>query len=62
MGDSNTAELELRIENPSLNELENGSDHFDIVSGKDTFDLIFTKDQSIMNKYLLSFQTAQQVA
>ena len=38
-----TAELELRIENPSLNELESGSDHFDIVSSTDTFDLIFNK-------------------
>ena len=60
MGDSNTAELELRIENPSLNELENGSDQFDIVSGKDTFDLIFNENQAIMNKYLSSFELARQ--
>ena len=60
MGDSNTAELELRIENSSLNELENGSDHLDIVSGKDTFDFIFNENQAIMNKYLSSFELARQ--
>ena len=60
MGDSNTAELELRIENPSLNELENGSDHLDIVSGKDTVDLIFNENHAIMNNYLSSFELARQ--
>ena len=55
-----SAELELRIENSSLNELENGSDHLDIVSGKDTFDLIFNENQAIMNKYLSSFELARQ--
>ena len=60
MGDSNTAELELRIENPSLNELENGSDHLDIVSCKDTVDFIFNEKQAIMNKYLSSFELARQ--
>ena len=60
MGDSNTAQLELRIENPSLNELENGSDHLDIVSGKDTFDLIFNENLAIMNNYLSSFELARQ--
>ena len=57
---TNTAELDLRINHPSLNELESGSDHFDIVSGRDTFDLIFNENQSIMNKYLSSFELAKQ--
>jgi len=57
---TNTAELDLRINHPSLNELESGIDHFDIVSSKDTFDLIFNKNQSIMNTYLSSFELAKQ--
>ena len=60
MGDSTSAELDLRINHPSLNELESGIDHFDIVSSKDTFDLIFNKNQSIMNTYLSSFELAKQ--
>jgi hypothetical protein len=60
VGDSTSAELDLRINHPSLNELESVNDHVDIVSGRDTFDLIFNKNQSIMNEYLSSFELAKQ--
>jgi predicted nuclease of restriction endonuclease-like (RecB) superfamily len=57
---ANTAELELRLKTPSQDELVDGSDHLDIISGSDTFDLIFTEEEPIMDKYLLSFLKAQQ--
>jgi hypothetical protein len=57
---ANSAELELRIKTSSPNELVGGQDHLDIVTGKDTFDLIFTEEESIMDRYLLSYLKAQQ--